>query len=153
MVWHDHPEGSYVVKIGLMFRDVSTSLFQKPITERYPFVRKPTPTRLRGKLQWNLENCIGCGLCAKDCPANAILMHVLDRKEKRFVLEYHVDRCTFCAQCVHSCRQGCIELTNSEWELASLDRGSFEFFFGEQNDIEQVLDGSALSDSGTAEEG
>jgi formate hydrogenlyase subunit 6/NADH:ubiquinone oxidoreductase subunit I len=131
------------VKIGLMFRDVTTSLFQKPITERYPFERKEAPNRLRGKLKWDLENCTGCGLCALDCPANAIQMHVLDRKEKRFVLDYHADRCTFCAQCVHSCRQGCIELSSTDWELAALDRDSFRFKFGVKANVNEFLAGEA----------
>ena len=74
------------MKIGVMFSDITTSLFQRPITEKYPFERREAPERLRGHLIWNSEKCTGCGLCATDCPANAIEMHVLDRKTKRFVL-------------------------------------------------------------------
>jgi formate hydrogenlyase subunit 6/NADH:ubiquinone oxidoreductase subunit I len=139
-------EGSGVVRIGAMFSDVYTSLFRRPITERYPFERKEDPPRLRGQLSWNPEECTGCGLCALDCPANAIEIHVLDKKTKRFVMKYNIDRCTFCAQCVHSCRQGCIELSNAGWELASLDREPFKKFYGDPSDIEQFLAGSTSPD-------
>lgn len=129
------------MKIGIMFRDISSSLFKRPITELYPFERKDAPARLRGKLSWDPESCTGCGLCAKDCPANAIEMHVVDRKGKRFVMEYHADRCTFCAQCVHSCRQGSLSLSNEDWELAALTREPFTIYFGDPSDVEKVLAG------------
>ena len=73
------------MKFGTMFSDVSGSLFRRPATENYPFVRQRNPTRLRSFLKWNPETCTGCGLCAMDCPANAIQVTMLDRKEKRFV--------------------------------------------------------------------
>ncbi|HEY44282.1 MAG TPA: 4Fe-4S binding protein [Anaerolineae bacterium] len=134
------------MKIGIMISDISNSLFRRPITELYPFERRETPESLRGMLHWNSENCTGCGLCAKDCPANAIDLIVLDKKAKRFVLSYHPDRCTFCAQCVHSCRQGCLEMSNEEWELASLDKDQFHVLYGVKEDVENILAGSPLPD-------
>ena len=127
------------MKPAVMFRDVTRSLFRKPITQRYPFEQRTPPTRLRGRLQWEPASCTGCGLCATDCPANAIEMIVLDKKAKRFVLEYHVDRCTFCAQCVHSCRQGCLAISSDLWELAALSREPFTIYFGGETDVQQVL--------------
>lgn len=135
------------MKIGVMFSDIATSLFQRPITEKYPFERKEAPERLRGHLIWNSENCTGCGLCETDCPANAIDMHVLDRKAKRFVLCYHPDRCLYCAQCVHSCRQGCLSMSSDEWELAALDTDSFTEFYGDKDDVESVLAGNPSPDT------
>lgn len=152
MAWHDYFEGSGSVKIGIMFRDVTSSLFKRPITERYPFERKEAPARLRGRLYWDSTNCTGCGLCAKDCPAKAIEMHVLDRKGKLFVMEYHADRCTFCAQCVHSCRQGCLALSNETWELANLTREPFAFYFGDPSNVEKVLAGGTSEDAEAPQE-
>ncbi len=131
------------MKFGTMLKDVSSSLIKKPVTERYPFERREAPDRLRGRLYWNPENCIGCDLCAKDCPAMAIELIVLDKKAKRFVLCYHLDRCTFCAQCVESCRHGCLEMAAGEWELASLSKDAFTIYYGEESDVREALAGPA----------
>lgn len=140
------------MKFGTMFNDVATSLFRKPVTERYPFERKDPPERFRGCLIWTADNCTGCGLCAMDCPANAIEMIVLDKKAKRFVLHYHLDRCTFCAQCVHSCRQECLEMDFMNWELAGQDRKDFELFFGKMEDIYEAMAPKLGEDSLPADE-
>lgn len=134
------------MKVGAMLNDVVISLFKRPATERYPFERIEAPERLRGQLHWNSEKCTGCGICAMDCPAQALEVIVFDKKAKQFVIRYHIDRCTFCAQCVHSCMHGCLEMSHQEWELAALDRVPFEIFYGAQEDIDRVLAGSTSPD-------
>ncbi len=138
------------MKLGMMFRDISTSLFHRPATEKYPFERRTPPPRLRGMLTWDRESCVGCGLCAQDCPANALEVFVLDRKEKRIVLFYHPDRCTFCAQCVHSCRHGSLEMSSEEWELAALSRVPFTIHYGDSSDVKLVLEEPSAADAAPA---
>lgn len=135
------------MKLGTMFKDIVTSFFWKPVTEKYPFERREAPEHFRGRLLWNAEKCTGCGLCNMDCPANAIEMIVLDKKAKRFVMRYHVDRCTFCGQCVFSCRQDCLDMANDLWELAGPDREGFTLYFGKDEDIRDVLAGEITADS------
>ncbi len=127
------------MKVGMMFEDVARSLFQRPVTKQYPFVREDAPTRLRGHLKWDPEKCSGCGLCNKECPSNAVEVIALDKKAKRFVMRYHVDRCTFCAQCVQACRFDCIEMSSESWELASQTREAFTVYYGDEVDIDEVL--------------
>jgi len=133
--------------IGSMFGDIFKSLFKKPSTEQYPFVRTETPENLRGKLVWDPEKCTGCMLCIKDCPSNGIELLVVDKVNKKFVMRYNIDRCTFCAQCVESCRFGCIEMSDQMWELASIKKEPFEVYYGRDEDIQFLLDNAAKGET------
>lgn len=124
-------------KIG-MLKDMARSAFKRPITECYPAERRPAAEEFRGMLHWTPDECTGCGLCVKDCPAEAIELITVDKATKKFVLRFHVDRCTFCGQCAYSCRFNCITLSNDEWELAELDRDEFTVTYGTAEDIERI---------------
>ena len=137
------------MNIATMLRDVLTSLVQRPVTERYPFERQPVPTRLRGMVIWYPEKCVGCGLCVRDCPAAALELKTIDRKGKRFVMRYQVDRCLFCAQCVKSCqsiRHDALAMSNKRWELAALSKEPFDVYYGDDADVAAVLADRAGSD-------
>lgn len=131
------------MKIAAMFDDIRQALLQRPITRRYPFERTPPSEHLRGRLNWNPAQCTGCALCTKDCPADAIKLITVDKAKKRFVIEYSVDRCTFCGQCVESCRFNCLTLASDQWELAALDTHSFTSYLGDPADVDVVLARSA----------
>jgi formate hydrogenlyase subunit 6/NADH:ubiquinone oxidoreductase subunit I len=122
-----------------MLKDTLSSLFKKPVTEQYPFVRKPAPDRYRGQLEWDASKCTGCMLCVKDCPANAIEIVTIDRAAKRFVMIYHTDRCTYCAQCVETCRFKCLGMSQEQWELAATTKQPFVVHYGKQEDLDALL--------------
>jgi ech hydrogenase subunit F len=127
------------MKLGAMINDLARSAIHKPVTEKYPYVRSTDPARLRGKLIWDPAACIGCGLCVKDCPSGALELIVIDKQAKLFELIYREDRCLYCGQCVHSCRQECLVLSNTDWELATLNTDDFQQHYqGRQNDVEDV---------------
>lgn len=141
------------MKLGAMLGDVIRSLFKTPITEYYPYQKKAAPLRLRGKLLWNRESCTGCGLCAKDCPAGALDVIVIDKKAKKIVMNYDADHCIYCGQCVVTCRQSSLSMPSTDWELAALSRGGLSMHYGDEADVKAVLagllkDGAAPADGG-----
>jgi ech hydrogenase subunit F len=85
--------------------------WQKPITIAYPFGPLSLPATYRGMVEVDIECCIGCGLCARDCPSDALSAERLKTKEIRVV--HYYDRCINCGQCVLSCRQKAIQLVSS----------------------------------------
>jgi formate hydrogenlyase subunit 6/NADH:ubiquinone oxidoreductase subunit I len=128
-----------VSTLGTMLGEIVHSLFTKPVTEQYPFVRLPAPANLRGKLVWDPTKCTGCQLCIKDCPSEALELIVLDKVNKRFVLRYHIDRCTYCAQCLENCRMNCLGMSSEEWELAGTSKEAFMVYYGKDEDIQTLL--------------
>lgn len=138
-------------RLGTMFSDIVRSIFKPPVTELYPYVKKATPERLRGNLMWDPSKCTGCQLCIKDCPSDAIELVVLDKVAKRFVLRYHQDRCTYCAQCVVNCRFKCLDMTNEQWELATTNKEPFTVYYGKDEDVQFLLEKIAKDHSGDAE--
>jgi len=127
------------MRFGTMLRDIWGSFFKKPVTQRYPFERREAPDQYRGKLVWTPGKCNGCCLCMKDCPANAIELLTIDKKNKQFVMRYHADRCTYCAQCVQNCRLECLGMAHDQWETAGLKRETFVVNYGSEADIAIIL--------------
>jgi NAD(P)H-quinone oxidoreductase subunit I len=127
------------MKFGTMLKDIWTSAFKKPATQKYPFERLEAPELFRGTLHWDPSKCNGCCLCIKDCPANAIELITIDKKAKQFVMRYHADRCTYCAQCVQNCRLECLGMARAEWENAALTRAAFVVHYGNDADIAGIL--------------
>lgn len=108
-----------MIRPGVMLRQVLQSIFKKPATLLYPFKKAPMPDRFRGKIVFYPERCIGCKLCMKDCPANAITITKVG--DKQFDCTIDLGKCIYCAQCVDSCMKKALEATK-DFELATLDR-------------------------------
>lgn len=112
-----------MIKPGKMLRECLCAVFKKPATGQYPFVKAVRPEKFRGMLKFSPEKCIGCKICMKDCPANAIVINKVG--DKQFECEIRLDQCIYCAQCVDSCPKKALEATK-EFELAQLDRGKLK---------------------------
>jgi len=113
-------------------------LFKKPATNVFPFTYYPDsilkllekvekgeakinppvgiPKNFRGKIVYDRDECIGCKLCIKVCPAEAIEF-IPDKKKIRI----HIDHCIFCSQCNDICPVKCLNMSE-EFLLADTDR-------------------------------
>ncbi|OYT28673.1 MAG: ferredoxin [Thermofilum sp. ex4484_82] len=99
-------------KPGYMIGEVYKNLLKKRATILYPFKEKELvhlPEGFRGKLVFHRDKCIGCQMCFRVCPAQAIKI-IEDEKGKRPV--FFMYRCIYCASCAEYCPVKAIEVSN-----------------------------------------
>ena len=105
---------------GKMVPEVFKTAVKPPVTSRYPFEKAEVPEDFRGKIHFNSQQCIGCKMCMRDCPAKAITIEKVG-EEKVFKAVFDLDRCIFCAQFVDNCPRKALSST-PQFELASYKR-------------------------------
>ncbi len=108
---------------------LKTTVFGKPITQRYPEQKRTPYPRYHGlhKLlrdEKGKEKCVACCLCARVCPAQCITVEgAEDENHEKYAELYEIDisRCIFCGYCVEACPVGAL-LMSGEYELAEYTR-------------------------------
>jgi formate hydrogenlyase subunit 6/NADH:ubiquinone oxidoreductase subunit I len=83
------------------------SLFSKPVTRKYPFVKRDPFKATRGHIGIEINKCTFCSLCSKKCPTDAI---TVNRQEKLWTIDRL--RCIACSACVDACPKKCLSMEN-----------------------------------------
>ena len=106
------------------------SLFKKPATSEYPYKKRAIHHSYAGMISFEQKKCIGCQICVKNCPANAI--KITKVAEKVFSGGLLLANCIFCSQCVFSCPKKALSTTDN-FELAQIDKSKLTVVLEELN--------------------
>ena len=119
-----------MIRPGKMIWEVLRSLGLRPATVLYPSVKVTMPGKFRGRVVVDSDKCIGCKMCVRDCPSDAIVITKVGDKQFEAVID--MSKCIACAQCVDSCPKKALEPTK-EVELAQLDKNKLRVVYSYQD--------------------
>lgn len=101
-------------------KEAVSKLFSKSSCDMYPVVPKEAAPRYRGRIAYDPEKCIGCGMCERVCSGNAITRTVEKTEEgDKITLTFNLGSCTFCATCADFCTHHAIEFTGDYHMVAT----------------------------------
>ncbi|MHC4557392.1 MAG: 4Fe-4S dicluster domain-containing protein [Planctomycetota bacterium] len=105
-------------------KEAVTAILSPRFTTRFPAKPCVVPEKYRGKPEFDLDTCIGCGACVNVCPSPSCLSMVDDLEAKPTVrkITHRSYACIFCGNCSENCTtETGINLSN-EWDLATMDK-------------------------------
>jgi len=88
-----------------MLKSTLKNLFSRPVTVLYPYEKADIPDTNRGRVVWDMQKCIWCRLCEKNCPTLAI---TTDKAQKTQTIVRA--RCIACRTCVDVCPTNTISM-------------------------------------------
>lgn len=104
-------------------------LFMYPVTLEYPEKRRFQSDAFRGKPEVRIGNngCVGCGICKKVCPSNAIDF-VKDENDKVISYTFDLNKCIFCGNCMYYCPHQVISM-GQDFELGTVDKNELKLTY------------------------
>jgi len=118
-------------------------LFVPNVTIQYPTQKMTMPERTRARLFNKIEDCIGCGQCARVCPTDCIDIQTEKRgkeeppvfasdgtpiKLRTYVFDIDMTLCCYCALCTFPCPTHCLVMTR-EYEYSVYDKQDHVYHF------------------------
>ena len=98
------------------------NLFSKPSTVEFPKVNVDAKPGYRGRIAYDAEKCINCGMCMKVCSPGAITRTVEPVEGgDRITYTFDLTSCTFCAMCSDFCSSKAIALTE-DYHMVACDK-------------------------------
>jgi formate hydrogenlyase subunit 6/NADH:ubiquinone oxidoreductase subunit I len=107
-------------------KEAVTAVISPRFTTKFPAEPCIVPEKYRGKPEFDLDACIGCGACVNVCPSSICLQMADDLEAdppvRRITLNYYT--CIFCGNCSDNCTtENGINLSR-KWDLAGMDRSA-----------------------------
>ena len=101
-------------------KEAVTQLFSKPSCAMYPFTPREAPAGYRGRLSYDPDKCLGCGMCERVCAGGAIKLTKEPVEDgERITLRIDLGSCTFCNTCHDFCSSKAITLTQNYHMVAT----------------------------------
>lgn len=124
-------------------------LFTPSVTLQYPKEKMTMPERSRAKLFNKIEDCIGCGQCARVCPTDCIVVKAEKRgkeepdifasngtaiKMRTYIYDIDMALCCYCALCTFSCPTNSLVMT-ADYEYAVYDKAEHLYSFAKDKPL------------------
>ena len=124
-------------------------LFVPNVTIQYPTQKMTMPERTRARLFNKIEDCIGCGQCARVCPTDCIDIQTEKRgkdepapvasdgtpiKLRTYVFDIDMTLCCYCSLCVFPCPTHCLYMT-PEYEYSVYDKKDHLYHFAKDKPL------------------
>ncbi len=127
----------------------SLHLFKPSVTLQYPKERWALPERSRMRLHNKIEDCIGCGQCARTCPTDCIIVKTEKRdkeeppvyasdgtakKLRTYVFDIDMALCCYCGLCTFACPTQCLVMT-ADYEYSVYDINDHVYHFAKEKPL------------------
>jgi NADH-quinone oxidoreductase subunit I len=128
-------------------------LFTRSVTLQYPTVRWTMPERSRARLLNKIDDCIGCGQCARSCPTTCITIQTEKRskdepqvfasdgtakKLRTVVFDIDMTICCYCGLCTFACPTHCLVMTG-EYEYSVYCKAEHIYHFAKEKPLSETL--------------
>ena len=107
-------------------KEAITAVISPRFTTQFPAKPCAVPDKFRGKPEFDLDTCIGCGACVNVCPSPNCLSMVDDLEADPPVrkIMHQTSACIFCGNCHENCTTEDGIILSNKWDLATLDKES-----------------------------
>lgn len=83
------------------------NLISKPVTTKYPDAPIDYPVRSRGHIEIDIDQCISCSLCVRNCPTECL---AVDKNAGTWTINRF--DCIVCGYCTVNCPKHCLKVVN-----------------------------------------